>query len=331
MRGNLRGTLRLATRGSPLARLQAERVGAVLTAHTARPFELVIVRTLGDVESAKPLSSLGGQGVFVKEVQQTVLDGSADLAVHSAKDLPSATVEGLVLGCVPERADPRDAMIGCALDDLVPGARVATGSARRRAQLAGLRPDLTFCELRGNIATRVERAEKIGAGVMALAALERLGLADRVAAVLEPYDMLPQVGQGALAVECRADDTEMLELLSAADDSLAHRQVDAERSWLSAIGGGCNAPVAAFAQPVRGEPGMISLEAMIATYDGRIVLRRSARGSDPEELGRRLAGELLGEGGGSSLDEWTDRESQPETDSESQPGTDRGADAARDG
>jgi hydroxymethylbilane synthase len=143
--------------------------------------------------------------------------------------------------------------------------------------------------------------------------------------------MLPQVGQGALAVECRADDTEMLELLSAADDSLAHRQVDAERSWLSAIGGGCNAPVAAFAQPVRGEPGMISLEAMIATYDGRIVLRRSARGSDPEELGRRLAGELLGEGGGSSLDEWTDRESQPETDSESQPGTDRGADAARDG
>ena len=319
----MRGTLRLATRGSPLARLQAERVGKILAAHTAREFEFVIVRTLGDVESAKPLSSLGGQGVFVKEVQQAVLDGAADLAVHSAKDLPSTTVEGLVIGCVPERADPRDAMIGCRLEDLSPGATVATGSPRRRAQLASLRPDLTFCELRGNIATRVERAEAVGAGVMALAALERLGLGDRIAAVLEPFEMLPQVGQGALAVECRADDTEMLALLSDADDLLAHRHLDAERSWLSSIGGGCNAPVAAFAQHAKtaqpapdrpvdaraaGERATISLEAMVATHDGRIVLRRSAEGSDPSELGRRLARELLDEGGGSSLDEWANRD-----------------------
>jgi hydroxymethylbilane synthase len=325
----VRGTLRIATRGSPLARLQAERVGKILAAHTAREFELVVVRTLGDVESSKPLSLLGGQGVFVKEVQQAVLDGSADLAVHSAKDLPSTTVEGLVIGCVPERADPRDAMVGCGLEDLATGATVATGSPRRRAQLASLRPDLTFCELRGNIATRVERAEAVGAGVMALAALERLGLRDRVAAVLEPFEMLPQVGQGALAVECRADDTEMLELLSVADDLFAHRHVDAERSWLSSIGGGCNAPVAAFAQAAQtvrtaqtlqpeqgkvdkvgevGGPAPISLEAMIATYDGRVVLRRSAEGSDPSELGRRLARELLDEGGGSSLDEWANRD-----------------------
>ena len=249
----MRDIFRIATRGSPLARIQAERVGAILVAQrddragrggetdragrggvtdragSIAGYELVVVRTRGDVESAIPLSSLGGQGVFVKEVQQAVLDGSADVAVHSAKDLPSATVEGLVIGCVPERADPRDAMVGRLLDDLSPGATVATGSPRRRAQLAALRPDLTFCELRGNIAGRIERAEAVGAGVMALAALERLGLAYKVAGVLEPSDMLPQVGQGALAVECRADDAWMLELLAAADDAVAHRQVDAER------------------------------------------------------------------------------------------------------
>ncbi len=298
----MRGPLRLATRGSPLARLQAERVGSILAGES---FELVVVRTRGDVESAEPLSSLGGQGIFVKEVQQAVLEGSADVAVHSAKDLPSVTVDGLVLACVPERADPRDALIGRALDDLAPGAKVATGSPRRRAQLASLRPDLTFCELRGNIATRVERAEAVGAGVMALCALERLGLEHRVAGVLEPSDMLPQVGQGALAVECRADDAEMIETLSAADDVPAHRQVIAERSWLSSMGGGCNAPVAAFARPAPGEPGTLSLEAMIASYDGRVVLRRSATGTDPEELGRRLAKELRDRAGGSSLDDWS--------------------------
>lgn len=314
----MRDILRIATRGSPLARLQAERVGAILAAHRGdrgdrgdRAFELVVVRTRGDVESAIPLSSLGGQGVFVKEVQQAVLEGSADVAVHSAKDLPSAAVEGLVIGCVPERADPRDAMVGKLLDDLAPGATVATGSPRRRAQLAALRPDLTFCELRGNIAGRIERAEAVGAGVMALAALERLGLADKVAGVLEPSDMLPQVGQGALAVECRADDAELLELLAAADDAVAHRQVDAERSWLASIGGGCSAPVAAFAQPVQGEPGMLTLEGMIASYDGRIVLRRSSNGSDPEELGRRVASELVNEAGGSALDEWAEPGIEP--------------------
>jgi hydroxymethylbilane synthase len=296
--------LRLATRGSPLARLQAERVGTTLASAAGREYELVVVRTLGDVESAKPLSSIGGQGVFVKEVQQAVLDGAADLAVHSAKDLPSATVEGLVIACVPERADPRDAMVGCALDNLAPGATVATGAARRRAQLAWLRPDLKFCDLRGNIATRVERARAAGAGVMALAALERLGLTDEVAAVLDPSEMLPQVAQGALAAECRADDPQMVDLLSACDDVLVHRQVDAERSWLSSVGGGCNVPVAAYAKPVPGGSGMLSLEAMIATFDGRVVLRRSSTGSDPAELGSRVARELLGETGGASLDEW---------------------------
>jgi hydroxymethylbilane synthase len=182
---------------------------------------------------------------------------------------------------------------------------VATGSPRRRAQLAWLRPDLTYCELRGNIATRIERAEAVGAGVMAMAALERLGLADHVTYVLEPGEMLPQVGQGALAVECRAGDDQLLALLEEADDQLAHRALIAERSWLAQLGGGCNSPVAAFAQALPGDAGSLELEAMIASHDGRIVLRRSAVGSDPHELGRLLASDMLANSGAMALEEWS--------------------------
>jgi hydroxymethylbilane synthase len=297
-------TIRLATRGSPLARLQAERVGTLLTKLApGTRFELVIVRTRGDIDSAAPLSSIGGQGVFVKEVQQAVLDQAADLAVHSAKDLPSEPVDGLVLGCVPERADPRDAIVGSRLEALAPGSTVATGSPRRRAQIAWLRPDLSFCELRGNIETRIERAVAAGAGILAMAALERLGLADRVAEVLDPGLMLPQVAQGALAVECRSGDDRMLDLLGEADDWMAHRAVDAERAWLAAIGGGCSLPVGAFAE-ISAEDGTISLEAMVASHDGRIVLRRSAVGSEPGEVGRVLAEDLLSEAGARAIEGW---------------------------
>ena len=160
---------RAATRGSALARWQTERVLARLG-----PAELVVVTTTGDRRADEPIHALGGQGVFVKEVQEAVLTGRADLAVHSAKDLPSATPPGLVLACVPERADPRDALVGTALENLPTGARVATGSVRRRAQLANARPDLTFAELRGNVPTRVARAAAYDAGVVALAALQRL-------------------------------------------------------------------------------------------------------------------------------------------------------------
>lgn len=274
--------------------------------------ELVVVTTRGDVDRSSSLSAVGGQGIFVKEVQEAVRDGRADAAVHSAKDLPSTTPAGLVLACVPERGDPRDALVGRTLDELAPGATVATGSPRRRAQIAWLRPDLTFRELRGNIATRVGRAEEIGTGVVAFAALERLGLADRAVSVLEPGVMLPQVAQGALAVECRADDDYTLELLGAVDDAAAHRAVEAERSWLEAIGGGCTLPVAALATVAR-QPGAgaaavydvsIELEAMISSHDGRVMLRRSATGSDPHEVGRRLARVLIEEAGGASL-EWS--------------------------
>jgi len=301
-------SLRLATRGSPLALWQARRVAGRLAGLPGAPrCELVVVQTTGDTLADVPVAQLGGQGAFVKEVQLAVLDGRADLAVHSAKDLPSATPPGLVLACVPERADPRDALVGCTLDDLPPGAVVATGSVRRRAQLAWLRPDLTFCDLRGNMATRLERARQVGAGVLALAALERLGLTEHVADVLDPRTVLPQVGQGALAVECRAGDQAVLEHLGAIDDPAAHASVQAERGFLAALGGGCTLPLGALAVVHPGAP--LSIDGCLASRDGRILLRQRASGvgsEDPAALGRRLAGVLLDDCGGRSLDDWAE-------------------------
>jgi hydroxymethylbilane synthase len=225
--------------------------------------------------------------------------------VHSAKDLPSATPAGLVLACVPERADPRDALVGSTLEGLSTGALVATGSVRRRAQLAWLRPDLTFCDLRGNMATRLERALEVGAGVLALAALERLGLTARVAEVLDPRTLLPQVGQGALAVECRQDDHGVRAMLNAIDDAAAHVAVVAERAFLASLGGGCTLPLGALAELAAGGA-ELELDGFLASRDGRILLRRCVTGSssDPGALGARLAHVLLDECGGRSLDDW---------------------------
>ncbi len=196
--------LRIATRGSALARWQAEHVGESLrSADPTVTVELVVVETSGDRNLEVPIWEMGGKGVFVKEVQAAVLAGQADVAVHSAKDLPAVTHDDLVIAAVPRRADARDALVGSTLDDLAAGAVVATGSVRRRAQLAWLRPDLTFAGLRGNIDTRLRRAGEYGAIVVAAAALDRLGLADRATQLLSPSVMLPQVGQGSLAVECR--------------------------------------------------------------------------------------------------------------------------------
>jgi hydroxymethylbilane synthase len=306
-------TLRIATRGSPLALFQARRVAERLSALPGAPrCEPVVVPTTGDALADVPVAQLGAQGAFVKEVQLAVLDGRADLAVHSAKDLPSGTPPGLVLACVPERADPRDALVGGTLDDLATGATVATGSVRRRAQLAWLRPDLTFCDLRGNMATRLERALEVGAGVLAFAALERLELTAHVAEVLDPRTLLPQVGQGALAVECRYGDTEVLELLAAVDDASAHSAVRAERAFLAALGGGCTLPLGALA--VLSDGGTrLTIDGFLASRDGRILLRRSESGpaSEPAELGRRLTHVLLDECGGRSLDDWSDPDLAP--------------------
>lgn len=296
-------TLRIATRGSTLARWQAGHVASLLRGAHGDDVdaELVIVETAGDRRPDVPLDEIGGRGVFVKEVQAAVLDGRADLAVHSAKDLPSSpelAPEGLEIVAVPERGDPRDVLVGAALDDIGPGGLVATGSARRRALLADLRPDLTFAGLRGNIDTRLAKASAFAAIVMALAPLQRLGLDHHVAQVLEPHLMLPQVGQGALAIECRSGDEAVAGLVAALDHGHSRRAVDAERGFLAALGGGCDLPVAAHASV--GPDGSLSLGGMLATFDGRQVLHdRTAAGPDADAatVGAGLAAHLLDAGG----------------------------------
>lgn len=288
------GPLRIATRGSTLARTQTDRVADALDA----PVEIVEVSTTGDQRADVPIWQMGGRGVFVKEVQLAVLEGRADVAVHSAKDLPSETPPGLTLGAFPERVDPRDALAGTPLADLPTGAVIATGSVRRRAQLAWLRPDLVFAPLRGNVPTRLEKARQHDAAVLSYAAMLRLGLGDQAAEVLDPSVMLPQVGQGALAVECRSDDQRSLEVLAAIDDPEVRRAVLAERAFLAELGGGCNLPAGAHAEPA-GD--VVALEVLIASLDGRRLLRHRAAGADPEATGREAARELLDELGGRAL------------------------------
>ena len=280
--------------------------------------EIVEVETAADRRLDVPVVEIAGEGVFVTEVEQAVIDGRADVAVHSAKDLPSSSPPpGLVLAAVPMRGDPRDALVGRALDDLAPGGTVATGSVRRRAQLAWLRPDLGFVELRGNIATRLDRLPSGGSVVVAKAALDRLGLTARAAHVLPTMLMLPQVGQGALALRCREDDEAILGVLHAIDDGASHVALRAERAFLARVGGGCDAPVGAFAHfepdearepkgPIPSSSGppwhQIVLEGLIARADGHVLLRHQAVGDDPEMLGTEVAEALLERHGGAGLD-----------------------------
>jgi hydroxymethylbilane synthase len=260
--------LRLATRGSRQASTQAGLVADEVRAATGADVELVFVETTGDQRRDVPLHVIGGQGVFVKEVQQAVLDGRADGAVHSAKDLPSEAHPELVIGAFCRRRDPADALVGRSLAELALGATVATGSVRRRAQLALARPDLDFLELRGNIHTRLERVPEGGAIVMACAALDILGLTERVAERLDPARFVPAVGQGCVAVECRAGDSPTLELLAAVDDAPTRHSVEVERSFLAELGAGCTLPVGAHAAD-----GVLRtfLAGSIPTRDGEIA------------------------------------------------------------
>ena len=299
--------LRIATRGSALARWQADHVAALL--HKADPAleaEIVVVETSGDRRLDVPIWELGGKGVFVKEVQAAVLDGRADLAVHSAKDMPSATPDGLVIAAVPERADVRDALVGAALADLREGAVVATGSLRRQAQLAHARPDLRFEGLRGNMATRVARAgtDGVDAVVVAAAALDRLAWADRIAERLSVDIVLPQVGQAALAVECRTGDADVRAALAAVEDGPSRLAVDAERGFLAELGGDCSLPAAAYAEVAGGEAGLsVAVRGLLATADGATVVRHEATGpaADAEAVGRSVARHLLVDQGGAAL------------------------------
>ncbi len=277
--------LRIATRGSALARWQAARVVELLG---ASEHELIIVTTTGDARTDAPIHQLGGQGVFVKEVQRCVIDGHADVAVHSAKDLPASTPSTLLLAAIPERADVRDALVGSKLADLRHGAVVGTGAVRRRAQLRSVRPDLEFGELRGNVDTRLIKATQFDAVVLASAALGRLGRDDAISELLDIDVMVPQVAQGALAVECRSDDTSTRAALHSIDDPKLHREVDAERAYLAALGGGCDLPVGALCTT---EPdGNLRLRAFLDTEAG--PRRADVVGSDPIELGGRAADEV---------------------------------------
>lgn len=287
--------LRVATRGSALARTQALDVVRALGVEA----ELVVVSTAGDRNQRAPLHTIGGTGVFVREVEEALLRGDADVAVHSAKDLSTGLAPGLLIGAVPPRADPRDALAGSTFSGLAAGARIGTGSVRRRAQLAGLRPDLVFGELRGNIETRLSRLDRFDAVVVAAAALERLGRLDAATEVLDPSVLLPQVAQGALAVECAAGRPDLRDLLATVDDPPSHRAVDAERAFLASMGSGCSLPVGALATPSPG--GSLVLEGLIASLDGRVVLRTAVEGDDPAALGREVARRLLHDHGGSEL------------------------------
>lgn len=280
--------LRLATRGSQLARTQSQHVAHAITASTGRSVELVIVRTRGDAITDRPLAQVGGKGLFTKEIEDALLQGVADLAVHSMKDMPTDAPDGLVFGAVPSRVDPRDVLVGATLDDLPMGAVVGTGSARRVAQLRHLRPDLDIRGIRGNVDTRVRKVREgeYQAIVLAAAGLDRLGRRADIAQALSPEQMLPAVGQGALAVQVRADDAETLEILRAIHDPETGVCVQAERAFLAAVAGGCSVPAACHAVRV---PEGLWVRGMFA-HDGEL---RQAEQHGPIDravsLGRQVA------------------------------------------
>ena len=278
--------LRLATRGSAQATTQAELVAAALR-QTGVEVELTFVETSGDVLQHVPLHSIGGQGVFVKEVQLAVLDGRADLAVHSAKDLRSTPEQGLVLAAFCERRTAADALVGRRLIDMAAGATVATGSVRRRRQVGRARPDLRFEELRGNIQTRLTKIPVDGAIVMAVAALEILDLTDQIAEILDPAEFVPAVGQGCVAVECRTDDVEVVAALAGIDHAKTRREVEIERAFLAELGSGCSLPVGAYVDALKlhtflagEESGIIVSETIELTGETETdteIARRAAR------------------------------------------------------
>ena len=294
--------LRVATRGSEQARAQTEHVARRLRDSTGAEVETVLVQTTGDVVRDVPLAEIGGQGIFTKEVQTAVLEGRADIAVHSAKDLPSSwTTPGLILASVPERGDPRDALVGHSLTELPPGAVVATGSPRRRVQLARRRPDLQFVGLRGNIPKRVAAAADHDAVIVAVTGVTWVGLAGHLAQIFEVDEMIPQIGQGALALECRADDASTIAACRALEHEPTRRAVDTERAFLARLGGGCDLPVGAYATVM--DDGTLHLVAMLASGDGATVLHGERSGAGAH-IGTELAEELLTRGGTALLEEF---------------------------
>ena len=301
-------TLRLGTRGSKLARWQAEWVAERLQ-QLGCVVELIEIATRGDVERAQSIEEIGTRGVFTKEIQRALLSGDVDLGVHSLKDLPTEPVDGLVLAAVPERESPSDVLIcprsratsGAALSApysvLPQGARVGTGSLRRQAQMRHHRPDLQIADVRGNVDTRLRKLDEgqFDAIVLAEAGLRRLGLADRITQRLPFNVMLPAVGQGALGIECRADDAKTRAILANVEDQATRAAVTAERALLEQLRGGCRAPVGAIA---RVDLGKLQLSAVVLSADGaqRLAADQAGSSGEAEALGRRVADALLAQG-----------------------------------
>ena len=291
--------LRLATRGSRLALAQSELVAdALRERHPGLDLEFVHVRTEGDIDRSSPLSEIGGRGVFVRAVEQALLDGRAEIAVHSLKDVPTAALEELTLAAILPRGDARDALVasgGRRLAALPPGARVGTGSQRRALLLRALRPDIEVTPIRGNVDTRLGRVEsgEYDAVVLAAAGLARLGRLEEATQLFEPMEFLPSPGQGALAVQCRSDDAATRELLAGIDDAETRAAVEAERGILAELGSGCTVPVGAYAQIA---DGLLALRAMIGDEDGEQASFGDAAGpaDEAESLGRGLAAQLRG-------------------------------------
>jgi hydroxymethylbilane synthase len=296
--------LRLGTRASVLARTQSGLVAELLSARTGREVELVPVRTEGDVATA-PLATLGGTGVFVNALRDALLTGEVDLAVHSLKDLPTTPAEGIALAAIPPREDPRDVVVardGLTLGELPPGSRVGTGSPRRVAQLEALGLGIDLVGVRGNVDTRIAkvRSGELDAVVLARAGLARLGRLDDATEVLDPIQVLPAPGQGALAVECRADDADLVALLrDALDDPHTRAAVTCERVVLAELEAGCAAPVGALAEIVEGDDGEeLWVRAVALSLDGALSVRRSGSGDagDPAAVGRALVAEMVADG-----------------------------------
>ncbi|MGQ9635604.1 MAG: hydroxymethylbilane synthase [Bryobacteraceae bacterium] len=288
--------LTIASRGSQLALWQARWVQARLEEFGAN-CRIEIIKTTGDKITDVPLAKVGSKGLFTKEIEEALLAGEADLAVHSMKDLPTSLPEGLTLAAVPEREDPRDAIVGKRFAELADGSKVGTSSLRRAAQLLALRPNLQIEALRGNLDTRLRKLDerRYDAIVLAAAGLKRMGWESRIAEILSTDYLCPAVGQGALALETRADGGPAEELCRKLNHGPTRAAVTAERALLAGLGGGCQVPIGAYAQAVEGE---LRLTAVVCTPDGEHLIRRNLTGpaERPEELGCQLARELLDAG-----------------------------------
>jgi hydroxymethylbilane synthase len=299
-------SLRIATRQSALALWQAQHVAALLRRRYPRTeVSLVEMTTAGDRFLQAPLAEIGGKGLFIKEIEEAILEGRARLAVHSLKDMTSSLPPPLCLAAVPERDDPRDAFVSSSeakLFDLPRGAAVGTSSLRRQCQLLERRPDLRIVSLRGNVQTRLRkmREQNLAGVVLAVAGLRRLNLEAQIREVLDLEVSLPAVGQGALAIECRRDDQELLSMLAPLEDATTRVAVGAERAFLARLEGGCTVPLAAHATLSGGE---LRLRGLIGRPDGTLVVRgeRSGPAQGAEAIGLALAEELLSRGGGEIL------------------------------